>query len=313
MIVKSRVESLELQILRMLNARMNLSPKEYSNYLYLEKGYEGEVIFDRRMEEIEKGFLVMNDLLLEHGNTKFQIDSLFISKIIHLFEVKYFEGDYYIEGDRWYTNNGVEIKNPLQQMERAESLLRRMVRDLGFNINIESTLIFVNPNFYLYQAQRNLPIIFPNQIPRLLHNLQKQITPIKNTHTNLADRLLSLHTQDSPYKRLPEYSFEKLKKGIACSHCHTLNTIVTRKTLICNSCGKQENIHEAVLRSIRDILLLFPEEELTVSKIQEWCKSIKTKKAIRNIILDNYTLSGRGRGAHYTIKENNEDPAKQIE
>ncbi len=73
MIVKSRVESLELQILRMLNSRMSLSPKEHSNYLYLEKGYEGEVIFDRWMEEVEKGFLVLNDLLLEHGNTKFQI------------------------------------------------------------------------------------------------------------------------------------------------------------------------------------------------------------------------------------------------
>ncbi len=306
MIVKSRVESLELQILRMLNARMNLSPKEYSNYLYLEKGYEGEVIFDRWMEEVEKGFLVMNDLLLEYGNTKFQIDSLFISKKIHLFEVKYFEGDYFIEGDRWYTSNGVEIKNPLQQMERAESLLRRMVRDLGFNMNIESTLVFVNPNFYLYQAPRNLPIIFPNQIPRLLNNLQKQITPIRNIHSNLAERLLSLHTHDSPYERLPGYSFGMLKKGIACSHCHTLNTIVTRKTLICNSCGKKENIQSAVLRSVRELQLLLPEEELTVRRIQEWCKSIKTKKAIRNMVFDNYTLSGCGRGAHYTIKEKDE-------
>ena len=306
MIVKSRVESLELQILRMLNARMTLSPKEYSNYQYLEKGYEGEVIFDRWMEEVEKGYLVVNDLLLEYGNTKFQIDSLFISKIIHLFEVKYFEGDYFIEGDRWYTNNGVEIKNPLQQMERAESLLRRMVRDLGFNINIESTLVFVNPNFYLYQAPRNLPIVFPNQIPRLLKNLQKQTAPIKNTHNNLAERLLTLHSQDSPYKRLPEYSFESLKKGMACSHCHTVNTIVTRKTLICISCGKRENIHEAVLRSVRELQLLFPGEVLTLSKIHEWSKSIKTKKAIRNILLDDFTLSGCGRGAHYTIKENKE-------
>ena len=299
MIVKSRVEPLELQILRMLNARMKLSPKEYSNYLYLEKGYEGEVIFDRRMKEVEKGFLIMNDLLLEHGNTKFQIDSLFISKIIHLFEVKYFEGDYYMEGDRWYTSNGTEIKNPLMQMERAESLLRRLIRELEFNINIESTLVFVNPNFYLYQVPRNFPIIFPNQIPRLLKNLQKQFTPIKNTHTNLADKLLSLHSQDSPYKRLPEYSFEKLKKGLACSHCHTLNTIVTRKTLICNICGKRENIHEAVLRSIRDIQLLFPEEALTVNTVHEWCDSIKTKKAIRNILSENYTLDGYGPSSRY--------------
>jgi hypothetical protein len=303
LIVKSRVESLELQILRMLNARMHLSPKEHSNYLYLEKGYEGEVIFDQWMEKVEKGFLVLNDLLLEYGNTKFQIDSLFLSQIIHLFEVKYFEGDYYIEGNRWYTSNGVEIKNPMLQMERAESLLRRMVRELGYNINIESTLVFVNPNFYLYQAPRNLPIIFPNQIPRLLKNLQKQFSSIKNTHTQLAERLNSLHTQDSPYLRLPEYSFDKLKKGITCSHCHSINTIVTRKTLICNSCGKRETIHEAILRSIRDIQLLFPEEVLTVNTVHEWCKSIKTKKAIRNILAENYTLEGHGPSSRYITIE----------
>jgi hypothetical protein len=299
LIVKSRVESLELQILRKLNSRMKLSSKEHSNYLYLEKGYEGEVIFDHRMEEVEKGFLVLNDLLLEHGNTKFQIDSLFLSQIIHMFEVKNLEGDYYIEGDRWYTHNGVEIKNPLIQMERAESLLRRMVRDLGYNINIESTLVFVNNNFYLYQAPRNLPIIFPNQIPRLLKNLQKQFSPIKNTHTNLAERLHSLHTQDSPYSRLPQYSFDKLKKGITCSHCHSMNTIVTRKTLICTSCGKRETLHEAVLRSVRDIQLLFPEEALTVNTVHEWCKSVKTKKAIRNILSENYTLEGHGPSSRY--------------
>lgn len=302
MIVKSRVESLELQILRMLNARMTLSPKEYSNYQYLEKGYEGEVIFDRWMEDVEKGFLVMNDLLLEYGNTKFQIDSLFISQIIRLFEVKYFEGDYFIEGDRWYTNNGVEIKNPLQQMERAESLLRRMVRDLGFNMNIESTLVFVNPNFYLYQAPRNLPIIFPNQIPRLLKNLQKQFTPIKSTHTNLSERLLSLHSHDSPYERLPGYSFGKLKKGIACSHCNTMDTFVTKRTLICKRCGKRESIQEAVLRSIRDLLLLLPEETLTVNRVHEWCDSIKSKKTIRNILLDNYSLDGYGPSSRYIPK-----------
>ncbi|WP_307191422.1 nuclease-related domain-containing protein [Mesobacillus stamsii] len=89
--MKTRVESLELQILRMLNSRMSLTPKEHSNYLYLEKGYEGEVIFDHWMEEVENGFLVLNDLLLEHRNTKFQIDSLFLSKIIRMFEVKNFE------------------------------------------------------------------------------------------------------------------------------------------------------------------------------------------------------------------------------
>ncbi|WP_408009949.1 nuclease-related domain-containing protein [Pseudalkalibacillus sp. A8] len=55
----------------------------------LEKGFQGEVRFDERIAPILNGRLVLNDLLLEHHNTQFQIDSLVISlKTNYLFEVK---------------------------------------------------------------------------------------------------------------------------------------------------------------------------------------------------------------------------------
>lgn len=43
---KSRNEKDELKILRFLNARMNLSEAEKKRLYRLEKGYEGEVMFD---------------------------------------------------------------------------------------------------------------------------------------------------------------------------------------------------------------------------------------------------------------------------
>jgi hypothetical protein len=102
--MKHRYESLELKIMRSLNVRMKLETKEENYYLNLEKGYEGEQKFDKWTENFSDNCLVLNDLLLEYNNTIFQIDSLIIpSNTIYLFEVKNYEGDFFIEADRWYS------------------------------------------------------------------------------------------------------------------------------------------------------------------------------------------------------------------
>jgi hypothetical protein len=148
--MKHRYESLELKIMRSLNVRMKLETKEENYYLNLEKGYEGEQKFDKWTENFSDNCLVLNDLLLEYNNTIFQIDSLIISSnTIYLFEVKNYEGDFFIEADRWYSLSKTEIKNPLHQLQRNESLFRRLLQDLGFNISIEPYPIFVNPEFQL--------------------------------------------------------------------------------------------------------------------------------------------------------------------
>jgi hypothetical protein len=66
MAFKERIESEELKLFRSLNNRMVLLSKEKKIYLYLEKGYKGEVIFDQLTERLDpKKFLILNDLRLE--------------------------------------------------------------------------------------------------------------------------------------------------------------------------------------------------------------------------------------------------------
>lgn len=76
---KSRKESKELQALKFLNNRMDLSAKDKQHYLNLKKGFEGEVMFDLLTETFECECLILNDLLLKVNNTLFQIDTLIIS------------------------------------------------------------------------------------------------------------------------------------------------------------------------------------------------------------------------------------------
>ncbi|WP_226085375.1 nuclease-related domain-containing protein [Mesobacillus sp. S13] len=100
MYLKNRSESEELRVMKVLNSRMDLAEKEKQYYLNLQKGFEGEVIFDGYLKRIVIQSLILNDLLLEQNHSHYQIDSLMISqRLSFLFEVKNFEGEYYFEGD----------------------------------------------------------------------------------------------------------------------------------------------------------------------------------------------------------------------
>ncbi|MDG5787337.1 nuclease-related domain-containing protein [Evansella sp. AB-P1] len=126
--VKSRVMSQELKLIHLLNYRVSFTEKEKKYFWKMRKGFEGECQFDELLAKSvpNENCLVLNDLLLEHNNTQFQLDSVLLStSTIYVFEIKTFEGDYYIKNGEWFfckTNNA--ITNPLHQMQRSETLLR---------------------------------------------------------------------------------------------------------------------------------------------------------------------------------------------
>lgn len=223
MLVKTRCEPAELKLLRYLNRRKTLSEKDKNYYLNLEKGLFGEKMFDEWIQtNLSKDWLVLHDLLLEYNYTVFQIDSLIISpEVFYLFEVKNYEGDFYFNGERWYPISKAEIKNPIQQLSRNESFFRRLLQDLGYKTSTEAKIIFINPEFYLYQAPLNTPIIFSSQLNRFANTLNMNTFEIKVRQLKLAEKLVTLHLKESPYNRLPDYSYDLLVKGIPCAACHS--------------------------------------------------------------------------------------------
>lgn len=299
--LKPRYESDELKIMRSLNIRSNLSSKELTHFINLEKGFIGEQLFDTYLEGFSN-CLILNDLLFERNGSVFQIDSLLLSKeITYLFDVKNYDSDYYIESDRWYTILGKEVKDPLDQLKRCNLLLQGLLKDLGYNTPIKPYLVFVNPEFTLYQAPLNQPIIFPTQLNRFMNKLKINLSTqtINGRHAKLAERLLEMHISVSPYKRIPEYTFEQLKKGIFCASCYSLHTGVHGEALVCHQCGHKENITSAVLRSVEEIKLLFPERKMTTNLVYEWCGVVSSKKTIRRILSRNFRPIGHGNNTYY--------------
>ena len=301
LIIKHRQVPDELKLLRILSARMDLAETDKQNYLNLEKGFEGEIKFDALMENLQQERLILNDLLLEKNTTKFQLDSLHIAQeTVYHFEVKNFEGDYYMEKDRFYTYSGKEILNPLHQLRRSETLIRQLLQQLGYSsFQVESYLIFVNPTFTLYQAPKDPSIIFPTQLERFLLKMNRVPSSSLNyRHTRLGEELLAVHRVDDPYKRLPAYSYEGLRRGMYCTNCNSFKISVGKQLIVCNACGTNETVDQAILRTIKEYKLLFPNLKLTTSRMYDWCNVI-SQKTTRRVLCKYFEKAGHNRWIFY--------------
>ncbi|WP_102345080.1 nuclease-related domain-containing protein [Bacillus sp. Marseille-P3661] len=300
MLIKSRYEPKELKILRALKNRMDLSASDLNYYQNLDKGFKGELAFDERLKNLSDDWLILNDLLLEQNKTHFQVDTLLISQDTnYLFEIKYFDVDLYIEDDRWYTVATTEIKNPINQLSRTESLLRRQLQNLGLHAPIESYVVLMNPESYIYKAPRNLPIIFPAHLGRLLNKLHTKSSKLNAKHLKLANQLVSLHIKESLYTNIPPYTYEQLEKGISCLSCDSFKLTVVDEKLLCNVCGNKELVTPAILRNVEEFQYLFPDRKITTNTIHEWCKVIGSKKTIRRVLANNFKLLNKGRSSYY--------------
>jgi hypothetical protein len=301
MAYKERIESDELKLLRSLNNRTVLPSKEKIIYLHLEKGYKGELMFDHLSERLDpKKFLVLNDLRLETNSTNFQIDTFIISQVTQFpCEVKNFEGDYYYESDQFFSMNENEIQNPLDQIKRSDTLLRQVFQKKKYSISLKSNVFFVNPSFTLYQAPLNKPIIYPTQLDKFFDDLNRRPSILNDYHYKIADYLVKEHKTVSPYTRLPPYDYEKLNKGLTCFSCLSFSVKAGETKILCNVCGCMENVENGILRSVRELKLLFPSIKITTNLVYEWCKVIESRKQIRRILKKNYTIMGTRHSTYY--------------
>jgi hypothetical protein len=304
-VLKSRIESKELLVWRSLYARSELTSDEKYYYRTLEKGYEGELMFDQLTKGLQSDVYILNGLLFEINNSYFQIDTLLIApQKIYVFDVKNSEGDYLYEDEKFRRlRGGNDLKNPLHQLERCETLLRQFLKKLGYHLPIDGQIVFINPEFTLYQAPHDKPIIFPTQLNQLVQQLNTIPSKLSKRHTDLADQLMSAHQNEYPFSKYPPYQFDQLKKGKMCAMCHSLSTFQRDRRLVCNDCGHEEAIEAAFLRAVTELRLLFPDRKITTNLVYEWCGEGEdeggSRKRVVRILRKNLGSKGYGRWIYY--------------
>ncbi|APC47883.1 nuclease [Virgibacillus halodenitrificans] len=293
MIHKRRDKPIGLRMLELLSKRMSIDSKTMQQYVSLKKGYEGELFFDTFINELKEECIILNDLLLEVNHTVFQIDSLLITQEkIQLYEVKNFGGDFYYEEDKLFTRNQREIVNPLHQVGRSNSLFSQLLIKLQIKMPIEAFVVFVNPDFTLYQAPIGKPIIFPGQLKRHMSNLSNTHSRLTNYHKNIAEQLVERHIAEPLYPHVLHYDYQLLRKGITCQKCDSFSITVERKYCSCNLCNHKELVSLAVLRSVEEFTTLFPKEKITTNIIHDWCKIVTCKKRISRYLESNFQKEG---------------------
>ncbi|SFE61793.1 nuclease-related domain-containing protein [Alteribacillus iranensis] len=302
MFTKHRNVSPEIGAWTSLHARMDLSREDRQYFMSMVKGFEGEKHFDEWLYRLPSDTLILNDLILEVNQQIIQCDSLVITgKEVMLFEVKNYEGDFYVEDECWFSTSGLEIRNPLHQLKRSESLLATLLQKERFSFSVTAYLVFVHPEFVLLQAPRDVSIIFPGQLPRFFQRLKKEAKPLTQKHHQLAERLLTLHMDESPYHKLPAYSYNRLKKGILCPSCFAFFQLHHQR-LVCPTCSYRIQASTGVIESVKEFQWLFPEKKITTPHIHDWVGGTVSKKVIRTCLKKHFFMLSQGRGVHYVAR-----------
>jgi hypothetical protein len=290
MLKKPRQVPKELLMSRSLNARNVLLESELWR---LEKGFAGEIKFDSMTDGmLQNKCNIINGLWLKSGDSIFQIDKVMtFQKKIYLIDVKNYEGDYQYDPDGRLRKADKILKNPLNQLQRADDLFGQLLQQYGLHFTIESYLVYINPEFTLY-APKNESIILPTQVNRFLKKLNTEYSKLNDGHEKLADLLMSLDLVDSPFATYPPYDFASLKKGNSCGMCHKLSTFVNGNKLVCRNCGTEELVDAAIVRNVRELMMLFPEIRITTNVVYEWCGGVVLKRTIRRVLIQNFKCVG---------------------
>ncbi|WP_066314314.1 nuclease-related domain-containing protein [Bacillus sp. FJAT-29814] len=301
MLIKPRQVPKELSMARSLNARMDLLKEEKWK---LEKGFTGEVKFDSMADGmLQNKCCIINGLWLKSGDSAFQIDKLMIFlRKIYLIDVKNYEGDYHFDAEGRLKKGETFIRDPLNQLERAETFFRQLIHYYGYNFTIESFLVYINPEFTLYNAPQNHFVILPTQVNQFLKKLNMEYSKITEGHEKLTELLVSLDLVDSPYAKYPAYDFGHSRKGILCFLCHRLSTFLQGDKIVCKDCGAVEPVDTAVVRSVREIMMLFPETRITTNLVHEWCGIVESRRTIRRVMNQNFNSVGEKTYRYYICK-----------
>lgn len=303
MIVKERNTPHRLLVMNTLANRMNLSRDDRNKHTNWIKGDEGEIKFiGLTRVRLTRDCLILNDLYLEVKGKSCQLDTLVVTaKGLSIYEVKNFEGEYYYQNEKMYHGRyEKEVYDPAYQIRNAESVVRQLLDQLGYNFAVKKYIVFVNPNFTLFGAPRNSGLILPSMIDSHFTAINEISGHLNQTHYQFAEEIKTLHKVDFSLRHVPYYDDKLLKKGATCVQCGKfINQFTKKRSCVCSNCGKEELVSHTIVRLAKERKLLFPNEKITVSVLLQWCDYQLSASRIRYILNKYFKAEGTGRWRYY--------------
>ncbi|MFL2133642.1 nuclease-related domain-containing protein [Desemzia sp. FAM 24101] len=304
MIYKKRKKPTVLAMLEVLYKRAQLSAKVHKYYMNQKKGYYGECCFDVLTEKLECDCLILNDLPFQDDGNEFQIDALIITAYaIYLYEIKNYEGTYYYK-DGFFRSvfSDFKFESPIEWLNRKETYLQKILYEYGINLPIKSFIVFVHPEFTLYDVSYSERVLLPTYIPQHFRQTNQLDGKLTQEHIYVASKLCEVSAQSIPtLKGVPSYEYDELKKGLICENCgEFIHEVKDKdKTITCAGCGYREVAAECIFRHIEEYKMMFPGRRVAFNLVDDWCGGLVTVKRIRYVFKKYYQAHGSGRGRYY--------------
>jgi hypothetical protein len=75
--------------------------------------------------------------------------------------------------------------------------------------------------------------------------------------------------------------------------------LIKRNKVVCAKCGALEKVEDAILRNVKELVLLFPDYKITSQSVYEWCMLDLNKRTFCRILKKNFTSFGNTRDTYY--------------
>ena len=270
MLISQRKISKELAYYRALGWRSRLSTEEAKKLSALERGYNGECIYDAVFDEIGHGSVfVFRDIYLGLEDSVAQYDALIVSDAgITVNEIKNYSGFYRVEKGKWFAGNFEVPDDPVVQLNRAMNKLLKLQYIHRLNFEIEGKVVFPHIDFRLNFDDRDV-----REKLVMRPELRDYLKQFKNDYAGgYAERIVdavSAHIIDNPFFD-KSADFDSVRKGLYCGNCGSFEVEASAYHFDCTSCVSRETKESHVIRAISDYTVLFMNEKLTRKRFLEF-------------------------------------------
>lgn len=245
-----RYKSRRQKQLEILSYRYDLVEEELGELANLKGGYEGEVEFDRILEEEfnDVDFIHIKDYCFKIGRNNLsstksensidkevQIDNIIIAgERIITFEIKNYNFDLKYGDGQWTYMNGKKFSDPLNQIRTQKNHLQKLIEELGSTLKVFSTIVFINPCQTIYNLPEHSEIIVRSN---LLKKLKKVVWENRFDYSGLVEQLEKSRLPESQYQGEVGVLFEALKPGVFCEECGSRLIRVNLRFFECSKCN----------------------------------------------------------------------------
>lgn len=286
-----------------LRHRSILGVKQHDKLRRLERGVEGERVYDLILDEAGHGNLyIFRDLYLLIEGSVTQYDTLIVSESgIIVNEIKNFTGDYQVEDSMWTRGGGTPLPDdPASQLRRAVGKLMNLQRDAGFNFEVSGKLIFPDDSFRLFTNDDQVwnQVVLRADFRRYFNEFYNEYSG--EGASKLAD-IIERHIVLNPYFK-HRVEFDSVRHGLYCGGCGSFKLEKQHFHLLCMTCGSRESNETHLVRVISDFKYLFGNLEMTSRRLMEFTGEVMDYRTVLRALGKYCHSEGQKKSTKYLFK-----------